>query len=98
MRPKPFSELRSQMTPEQRAASEARVQLALLHLALMELQKSSRISQDDKDLNVFQSALFELEQDDIQISTLSRYIKALGGNLKLVAHFPDKEIVLSQFE
>ncbi|MEH2113548.1 helix-turn-helix domain-containing protein [Nostoc sp.] len=73
----------------------------LLHLALIELQESLGLTQDDleKDLSIVESTLSELEnQQDIKVSTLSRYIKALGGNLKLVAHFPDEEIVLAQFE
>lgn len=101
MRTKRFSELRKRMTPEQRAESQILAQLALLHLTLAELQKSLGVTQDDieKDLALVQSTLSELEnQDDIQVSTLSRYIKALGGSLKLVADFPDKEIVLSQFD
>jgi len=48
---------------------------------------------------VVQSALSKIEhQNDIQISTLSRYIKALGGTLTIVARFPDKEVVISQFD
>lgn len=89
------------MTPERRAENETRAQLALLLLTLAELQKSSGVTQDDreKDLSLIQSALSQLEsQDDIQVSILSRYIKALGGSLKLVAHFPNEEIVLAQFE
>lgn len=101
MKTKPFSELRKRMTPEQRAESEAYFQLALLHLALAELQESLGVTPNDrsKNLDVIQSALSQLEeQDDIQVSTLSRYIKALGGSLKLVADFPNEEIVLAQFE
>ncbi|RUT10258.1 hypothetical protein DSM106972_007530 [Dulcicalothrix desertica PCC 7102] len=37
-------------------------------------------------------------QEEIDISTLSEYIKALGGSLKIVANFPEKEIVLAQFD
>lgn len=73
----------------------------LLHLTLAELQESLGVTQDDlsKDLDLVQSALSQLEsQDDIQVSILSSYIKALGGNLKLVADFPNEEIVLAQFE
>lgn len=52
MKTKPFSELRKRMTPEQRAHSETRAKLILLHLALLELQQSLRVVQDDleKDL------------------------------------------------
>jgi septal ring factor EnvC (AmiA/AmiB activator) len=103
MRTKPFSELRKRMTPEQRAESETRAKLALLHITLMELQESLGLTQDDleKHLSSIGSTISELEnQEDIQVATLSRYIKALGGSLKLVAHFPDeeKDIVLAQFE
>lgn len=100
MKTKPFRELREQMTFEQRAESEMRAKLALLHLALSELRESLALSQSDgaKDIGVIQSVLSDIEhQDDIQLSTLSRYIKSLGGSLKIIAHFPDKEVVLSEF-
>ncbi|MBW4641459.1 MAG: transcriptional regulator [Goleter apudmare HA4340-LM2] len=101
MKTKPFSELRKQMSPEQRAKSETRAKLMSLHLTLMELQESLGVTQDDleKKLSDVEFTILELEsQEDIQVSTLSRYIKALGGNLKIVADFPQKEIVLAQFE
>lgn len=101
MKTKPFSQLRKQMTPERRAKNKTRAQLMLLHLTLAELQESLGVTQDDmsKDLDLVQSAMSQLEsQDDIQVSILSSYIKALGGNLKLVADFPNEEIVLAQFE
>lgn len=89
------------MTPEQRAESETRAQLALLHLTLAELRKSLNLTQEEvaDKLGVVQSALSKIEhQDDIQVSTLSRYIKSLGGSLTIVARFPDKEIIISQFD
>ena len=101
MKTKPFSELRKKMTPEQRMQNEIRAKLALLHLNLIELQESLGINEDDlaKHSSAVHSALSELENEgDIGVSTLSQYIKALGGNLKLVAHFPDKEVIISQFE
>ncbi|WP_332988952.1 hypothetical protein [Scytonema sp. PRP1] len=52
MKTKPFSELRNEMTPERRAKNKTRAQLMLLHLALLEVQQSLEIVQDDleKDL------------------------------------------------
>jgi hypothetical protein len=47
MRTKPFSVLRERMTPERRAKIETRVQLALLHLTLLELQKSLGYTEED---------------------------------------------------
>jgi hypothetical protein len=101
MKTKPFSELQKRMTPERKAKIEARVKLASFHIALIELQQSLGITQEDleKDLGFNFSCASELDNfDDIQIITLSRYIKALGGSLKLIAYFPNEEIVLTQFE
>ncbi|BAY21682.1 putative transcriptional regulator [Calothrix sp. NIES-2100] len=103
MKTKPFSELRKRMTPERRAKSKTRAKLALLHINLMELQESLVLTEDDleKDLGSVESILSNLEnQEDIQVVTLSRYIQALGGSLKLVANFPneEKEIILAQFD
>jgi len=100
MKTKPFSELRKQMTPERRAKNKTHAQLILLHIALAELQDSlADKNAREKNGDVVESTLSELEsQEDIQVSTLSRYIKALGGSLKLVADFPGEEIILTQFE
>ena len=101
MKTKPFSILREKMTPQQRAESETRAQLVLLHLTLSELRKSLNFTQEEvaDKLGVVQSALSKIEhQDDIQVSTLSKYIESLGGSLKIVAHFPDQEIIISQFD
>lgn len=101
MNTKPFSELRNKMTPEQRAKSEARAKLVSLHISLIELQKSLGISQEnlEKEIGIDLANISELDNmDDIQILTLFRYIKALGGSLKIVANFPEKEVVLAQFE
>jgi len=101
MKTKPFSELRNRMTPERRAKNKIRAQLALLHLTLLEQRKALGCTDEEleKDLSTFESAFSDLDNlEDIQVSTLSHYIQTLGGTLKLVASFPDKEIVLAQFE
>jgi hypothetical protein len=46
-----------------------------------------------------QAAISKTErQNDIYVSTLRRFVSALGGKLKLVASFPYKEVVISQFD
>ena len=43
-----------------------------------------------------QAAISKMElQTDIYVSTLRRFVSALGEELKLVASFPDKEVVIS---
>jgi hypothetical protein len=85
IRAKPFSHLLQEMTPERRAKIEAKVQLALLHMALSERQKSLGYTSIGIDLS-------ELENlEDISVSRLYEYIHALGGELKLVANFPNED-------
>ncbi len=106
MRTKPFSELRKGMTPERRAKNKARAQIMSLHLTLLELQQSLKSKMDDFETHFssFENLLLDLEsqlesQGDINVSTLMECIKALGGNLKIVADFPsnEEEITLAEF-
>ncbi|OKH30473.1 transcriptional regulator [Calothrix sp. HK-06] len=100
MKTKPFSELRNKMSPERRARNEIRTKIALIHLTLMELQTSLGLTHEnleDSDIVLPELAMSE-NQENIDISALSEYIKALGGSLKIVANFPEKEIVLAQFD
>ena len=100
MKTKSFDELEKRMTPKQIAESDTLAELMLLYLNLAELQESLGVTPDDmgQDIDIL-SVLSDLEnQEDTQISTLSRYIQALGGSLKIVANFPDKEVTLAHFE
>jgi hypothetical protein len=48
------------------------------------------------ELGISQAALFKMEhQSDWQISTPRRILAAMGGELRLVAHFPHGEFVIS---
>jgi transcriptional regulator with XRE-family HTH domain len=101
MTAKSYKLLREKMSPERRARNEARVQTTLIHMALQELRQSLSLTQQDlaTKLELSQPALSKLEhQEDIQVSTLAGYIEALGGQLKLVASFPEQEVVIGQFE
>jgi transcriptional regulator with XRE-family HTH domain len=101
MKTKPFRQLRQQMSPERRSQNEARMQTTLIHMALQELRQTLNLTQQDlaDKLELSQPSLSKLEhQHDIQVSTLAGYIEALGGQLKLVASFPDQEVVISQFD
>ena len=56
----------------------------------VEVRESSRIDQADI------SRLESRESfDEYQVSTLQRYLSALGGHLELVAVFGDKKIILT---
>lgn len=97
---KKFSELRAKMSPEAQARAAARAEAMLVAMQLQELRKSRQMTQVEiaKAMNVEQAAVSKLEhRDDMYVSTLREYVKALGGELKLVASFPDAEIQVHPF-
>jgi transcriptional regulator with XRE-family HTH domain len=98
---KKFSELRAKMSPEAQARSAARAEAVLVEMQLQELRKSRDVTQVDvaKGMKIEQAAVSKLEhREDMYVSTLRDYVKALGGELKLVASFPDAEIQVHPFE
>ncbi|MDX9995672.1 MAG: XRE family transcriptional regulator [Rhodocyclaceae bacterium] len=98
---KKFTELRSRMSPEAQARAAARAEAMLLEMQLQELRRARHVTQVEvaRAMNVEQAAVSKLERrEDMYVSTLREYVKALGGELKLVASFPDAEIQVHPFE
>ncbi|MGO4380642.1 helix-turn-helix domain-containing protein [Pseudoduganella sp. RAF53_2] len=98
---KKFSELRAAMSPESRTRAAARAEALLVEMKLQELRKSRSVTQVEvaKAMSVEQAAVSKLERrEDMYISTLRDYVRALGGELKLVASFPDADIQVRSFE
>ena len=98
---KKFSELRARMSPEAQARAAARTEAMLVEMQLQALRKARKVTQLEvaKAMNVEQAAVSKLERrEDMYVSTLREYVKALGGELKLVASFPDAEIQVHPFE
>ena len=49
-------------------------------------------------LKVNQPAVSKLEQRaDVYVSSLRSYIEAVGGNLKIIAEFPEGEVTITNF-
>lgn len=95
-----FSALRAKMSPEAQARSRAKADAMLLAMDLDELRKDLRISQEQlaerlqrAQGNVSRS----LRRTDMRVSTLRQVIEAMGGELELVAHFPDRDVRIDQF-
>jgi transcriptional regulator with XRE-family HTH domain len=98
---KKFSELRGKLSPEVQARAAARTEGMLLEMRLRELRKSRNITQVEvaQAMGVEQAAVSKLEhRGDMYLSTVYAYIRALGGELKLVASFPEGDIPLKPFE
>jgi len=97
---KKFSELRSRMSPESQARAEAKAQAMLTEMPLNELRQARGLSQKmlAEILHVQQPSIAKLEKrTDMYLSTLRSHIEAMGGQLELVARFPDGAVKISNF-
>ena len=99
---KSFKKLRDKMSPNARERVEHRVRDTLLEMSLQELrQKVSGKTQVElaELLDVTQGAISQLEgRHDVLVSKLAKYVRALGGDLELVARFPDADVRITQFD
>lgn len=98
---KPYRDLRAKMSPEARELSEKKTMELLADMPLQELRQARQLSQEQlaSILHVHQAAISKMEhRTDMYISTLRNFIKAMGGDLKIIAQFPDGEIQINQFE
>jgi predicted XRE-type DNA-binding protein len=97
---KKFSQLRASMTPEARAQAEAATQAMLAEMPLHELRRARGLSQKvlAEALHVQQPSVAKLERrTDMYISTLRSHIEAMGGELEVIAKFPDGTVKISNF-
>jgi transcriptional regulator with XRE-family HTH domain len=98
---KPYSTLRDKMSPEARAKAGEQTRILLQEMPLQELRQARRMSQEQmaKNLHTRQSNVSRIEKrTDMYISTLRSVIKAMGGDLEIVARFPDGSVRINQFE
>ena len=82
------------MDPERRRQVEERAaELIAEEMTLRELRKARRLTQARvaTELGITQDGVSRLEQrSDLLLSTLRKTVKAMGGDLSLVARFPDR--------
>ena len=88
------------LSPAQRKKVEARAaEMIAEQMSLRELRRARRLTQVRvaKTLGITQDSVSRLEKrSDLLLSTLRKTIKAMGGDLSLVAEFPDRPpVVLS---
>lgn len=98
---KRFDKLRSRMTKEHRRRSKARADTMLTEMPLHELRRARKLSQEAlaEELGQRQSGISKIEKrTDMYVSTLRRYIEAMGGHLEIVARFPEGDVLINQFQ
>ena len=88
------------LSSTQRKKVEARAaELIAEEMTLRELRKARKLTQVHmaKQLGITQDSVSRLEKrSDLLLSTLRKTVEAMGGNLSLVAEFPDRApVVLS---
>ncbi len=87
----------TKLTPAQREANRRWVEAELLEMNLKALRESLGKTQEElaRLTKVAQSELSRTERrEDHLVSTLRRYVEALGGELEIVASFGDKRVRL----
>ena len=95
-----FSELEAKMSPERRASIAKKVTEALSEMPLHELRNARGLSQKmlAEALHIQQPAIAKLEKrTDMYISTLRSHIEAMGGELEVIARFPEGNVKISNF-
>lgn len=95
-----FGALRGRMSPERQARVRERTAQMLAALPLAELRQARELTQAQlaEMMQTDQGNLSKLErQTDMYVSTLRRYVEAMGGTLEIVARFPEGAVEISQF-
>lgn len=98
---KKFKTLRDKMSPEARQRSKEIAKSMLSEMALADLRKARTLSQERlaQLMEVKQPEISKIEKrTDMYISTLRSYIKAMGGDLEIVAKFPEGNVRIIQFK
>ncbi len=98
---KKFRDLRQTMSPEAQARAHEKAAAMTAELPLAELRQARHFSQVQlaSELDVKQPAVAKLEKKtDMYISTLRRFIEAMGGQLEIRARFAEGDVKISQFE
>lgn len=97
---KKFADLRAKMSPEAQARVEAKAQELLAEMPLNELRQARGLSQKmlAELLHVQQPSIAKMEKrTDMYITTLRSHIEAMGGQLEVIARFPDGSVKISNF-
>ena len=94
---KRWQDLIDRMPKKRRSRIQRGADQMLREITLQELRKAFELTQQDMAaaLDVNQAAISKMEgQSDMHISTLRKLLATMGARLKLVAQFPDGEVII----
>ena len=95
---KKFSELRAGMRVPARERADNMAKTMLAEMPLNELRQARGLSQKmlAEVLHVQQPSIAKIEKrTDMYLSTLRSHIEAMGGELDLIARFPDGSVKIN---
>jgi DNA-binding XRE family transcriptional regulator len=97
---KKYSDLRARMSTESQVRAKSKAQAMLAEMPLQELRQARGLSQKKlaEILHVQQPSIAKLEKrTDMYLSTLRNHIEAMGGELDIIARFPDGAVKIINF-
>lgn len=98
---KPFTILKSQLSSKRKTRIQGHIKDALEEMPLAELRQARKFTQQQiaQSLKIKQASVSKMEsQTDMYISTIRKYIEAMGGELEIVAKFPEGSIKIDNFK
>ena len=96
-----FRTLREKMSQERQERIRKRTEELLAQLPLQELRQARALSQQElaEVLGLNQATVSKLERrTDMYLSSLRRFVEAMGGELEISASFPDGKVRIQLFE
>ena len=98
---KSFKNLKEKLSPERQQQVAKRIKSAMAEMPLAELRQARKITQQQiaATLKIKQASVSKMEsQTDMYISTMRKYIQAMGGELEIIAKFPEGNVKVDKFE
>jgi predicted XRE-type DNA-binding protein len=98
---KSFSNLKNKLSDESKARIQKHIENALQEMPLAELRQARMYTQQQiaDALKIKQASVSKMEgQADMYISTMRKFIEAMGGELEIIAKFPEGSIKVERFE
>ena len=95
-----FSKLTANFSSERRAKIEEKKAILREEMNLAEMRQALSLTQATlaETLGVGQAEISKIEnRPDLFLSTLRKYITAMGGDLEIRAVFPDHSVMLKNF-
>jgi predicted transcriptional regulator len=96
----PFAALRARMAPQARVEAAAQARRLDDEMNLAEVRRALKLSQEEiaQTLQIGQGSVAKIEKRaDMYVSTLRRFVEAMGGELEIVARFADHSVKIKNF-